>query len=597
MTLAIYAIAEASDWGPHVPIALQELKRHADRLVMAGEIDKLAPQIAALPDGLQPDTIINAPGLAAAYRSGLPARLTGQAVILTGAHALGAMDIERLVQDCPPDGVLSAYPILDVQGPAQATNGPQTPLPSLDFAVLGADFAPRPSAAFLDGPADCQRPRAAEHSLRRYLQATRAPLRFALDAPGLAPLPGLFEPARVLKAGSPCVSSRIFNVDPGLADALAINVHAALEVLKNRAPALHCAGRELLRTENQPRAASVLAGDYAVLPTEDHRPSRSARVAVFLHVWYADSAGDLLDVVARIPGPVDLFVSTGSMASKVQIEDTLRSRNLTADVRLVEQNRGRDMSSLFITFADVALSERYDIALRLHSKRTPQMPVQVAQAFKEHLFANLVASPGYAARVIERFMDNPNLGLVMPPAVHTGFGTLGHGWFANRQPFSKWAARLDISLPKDDLTPLAPFGTMFWFRPKALQKLFAHPWRWTDYNAEPFHVDGGLAHVQERLIAYAVLDAGYDVLQVMSPEHAAMNYARLEWKYQALAGRLSSPSFVEQEREIRALSNKPRVVLRKWMVRTFGTLMRSSPRAGTMLRPVARRIFNLFAAR
>ena len=47
------------------------------------------------------------------------------------------------------------------------------------------------------------------------------------------------------------------------------------------------------------------------------------------------------------------------------------------------------------------------------------------------------------------------------------------------------------------------------------------PWRWEDYNAEPHHIDGGLAHVQERLIGYAVRDRGYRIVTAMTPTAAA----------------------------------------------------------------------------
>ena len=53
-------------------------------------------------------------------------------------------------------------------------------------------------------------------------------------------------------------------------------------------------------------------------------------------------------------------------------------------------------------------------------------------------------------------------------------------------------------------------------------------------NSEPHHVDGGLAHVQERLIGYAVQDQHYRVLTVMTPRLAARYYAKLEYKMHIL---------------------------------------------------------------
>ena len=56
-----------------------------------------------------------------------------------------------------------------------------------------------------------------------------------------------------------------------------------------------------------------------------------------------------------------------------------------------------------------------------------------------------------------------------------------------------------------------------------------------DYNAEPHHVDGGLAHVQERLICYVAQDAGYTTEQIISSHLAGWNYAMMEYKLQKLS--------------------------------------------------------------
>ena len=60
------------------------------------------------------------------------------------------------------------------------------------------------------------------------------------------------------------------------------------------------------------------------------------------------------------------------------------------EVRVVAQNRGRDMLSLFITFRDVMLSGEYALPLRLHFNRTPQMAWQIGRSLKRHLVESLV---------------------------------------------------------------------------------------------------------------------------------------------------------------------------------------------------------------
>jgi rhamnosyltransferase len=316
-------------------------------------------------------------------------------------------------------------------------------------------------------------------------------------------------------------------------------------------------------------------------------------VAVFIHAFYAEMMPDFWAQIEKFPMPAHLFLSTASDQNKTAIEAFLDARGWPATqrtVRVVEQNRGRDMSSLFITFRDIALSGDYEVALRLHSKRTPQVTRQVAEGFKAHLFDNLVHSPGAIRQILDRLEAEPDIGLVIPPVIHVGFGTLGHAWFNNRAAVQQLCDRMGLKVPLDADTPVAPYGTMFWFRTTALRPMFDWPWQWEDYNPEPNHVDGGLAHVQERLIGYAVQGSGYRILSVMSPELAARNYARLEYKLQLFAGRLASHHVLDQMAQLERGAETLNARADRGLRRFYGRIITRYPGARAFLRPLARRV-------
>jgi rhamnosyltransferase len=190
------------------------------------------------------------------------------------------------------------------------------------------------------------------------------------------------------------------------------------------------------------------------------------------------------------------------------------------DVRVVEQNQGRDMSSLFITFKDIGTSDKYDFICRLHSKKSPQNGFARADSFKKHLYENLLSTPEYITNLIGLMNKRDDIGLISPPLVHIGYPTMGHAWFANYQPTAELCKKLGVVVPLDDDTPVAVYGTMFWFKPAALRPLFEHDWKWTDFNAEPAHVDGSLSHVLERIISYVAKNEGFSVYSVMTPTQA-----------------------------------------------------------------------------
>lgn len=48
--------------------------------------------------------------------------------------------------------------------------------------------------------------------------------------------------------------------------------------------------------------------------------------------------------------------------------------------------------------------------------------------------------------------------------------------------------------------PIAPLGTMFWFRPRAMKLLFDRDWEYEDFPPEPNAIDGTLLHAIEKNI-------------------------------------------------------------------------------------------------
>jgi lipopolysaccharide biosynthesis protein len=271
-------------------------------------------------------------------------------------------------------------------------------------------------------------------------------------------------------------------------------------------------------------------------------------IAVCVHVYYTDMLEEIFALTDTIPVPYDFIATTDTETKKAVIEDALAGRDKIRNVivRIVEQNRGRDMSALFITCRDLFLDDRYSLVCRLHSKKSPQVASGQANLFKRHMFENLLNSEGYTTNVLDMFHEKPWVGVAVPPVIHISYPTMGRSWFANRGKAEDVKKLLDVKVPFDPDTPVAAYGTMFWFRPQALRKLFAHSWKWDDYNAEPDHVDGGLAHAQERMICYVAQDAGYTIQQILSSHLAGWNYAMLEYKLQKLSSALPTSAFIQQ---------------------------------------------------
>ena len=369
--------------------------------------------------------------------------------------------------------------------------------------------------------------------------------------------PMVWEAPELVCAGFPIVSKLAFTLDPLLVDALALDARETLDAIRQCSDYDTDMIWESILAHYPLRMVQTNMDDLRIFESGGEQGSKRSwdlggKVAVSAHIFYVETLPEFLDVARNIPCDFDFLISTSSLEHKQKIEAALASLDFGGikDVRVVEQNRGRDMSSLFITFRDRMLSGDYAWVLRLHSKRTPQMPWQIGQSFKSHLIENLAPSRRFVQHLFDLLEQPPyrNVGVIAPPVVHIGFGTLGHSWYNNRKPLEKLARELNINVPLDPDTPVAPYGTMYWFRPKALAPMFRHPWKWEDYNAEPDHTDGGLAHVQERIICYCAQSQGFRSLALMSTQQAQRSYQKLEYKHQIIVGRFPVKSTLQQHR-------------------------------------------------
>jgi len=457
-----------------------------------------------------------------------------------------------------------------------------------------ADAAPSHEAAFtehfarLDYRAECY--------LDSAKYGTSDPATFAID--------------ETLLDRSPIMDRRAFLNDPRVLERNACDLPRALRILEQTSDYDRSLiwrnilrGAEL-RTLNTNTALTSVLPDVRI--KQQAAAPNCGPLAVCVHVYYVEMLEEILALTDTIPLPFDFIATTDTLEKRVAIEKVAANRGQIAKVivRVVEKNRGRDMSSLFITCRDLFLDGPYELVCRLHTKKSPQVESGRGNLFKRHLFENLLNSPGYTENVLDMFADNPWIGVAVPPLVHISIPTMGHAWFTNRKKTDEVKRLLDLDAPFDPDTPIAAYGTMFWFRPKALRKLFAHPWKWADFNAEPSHVDGGLAHVLERIICYVAQDARFTTQQILNPQSAGRNYAMLEYKLQKLAAYLPNPDFDYQCRILESwkrsgypivpngqtvsLYPSMRLASRSVLTAAKYSIAQRAPRISKMLRPIYR---------
>ncbi|WP_338038385.1 rhamnan synthesis F family protein [Microbacterium paulum] len=363
--------------------------------------------------------------------------------------------------------------------------------------------------------------------------------------------PSLLNADEMLDRGCPLVKRRVFFQSPPYLDHFAVIGRWVLEKMALFGYPIALALANLARTV-PPKDLNTDAGLLSVLPDVDvsFDPSKPFRTVVIAHIFYDEMTDEILDRVDTLPGEYDLIVTTpdADRAERISAAIANRPRRARAvDVRVVDSNDGRDQSAFLIGCRDVLLSDDYDIVVKLHSKKTPQDGFNVGRHFKEQQFENLLNSPGYTANLLALFQNEPGLGLVFPPTIHIGYPTMGRGWWSNKPGFEVLAETLGIRVPLDDLTPLAPYGSMFIGRPAALRTLVAHEWRYDQFGGREAYQDGGLAHILERMPVYAAAERGYHSRTVLTSEQFSISHTAFEYNFDELSSTIPGATYEQIE--------------------------------------------------
>lgn len=258
---------------------------------------------------------------------------------------------------------------------------------------------------------------------------------------------------------------------------------------------------------------------------------KKRKIALIMHLYFEDLLEESLQHASAMPREADVYITTDSEEKKKAIEKVFsRLECNRLEVRVIE-NRGRDVSSLLIGVQDVIMD--YDIACFVHDKKTAQViPGTSGTSFSYKCFENTLGGKVFVENVIETFERIPRLGLLSPPEPNHGsfFTTIGKEWRENFKPAQKLASELHITIPmSEEKPPVAPFGTMFWFRPKAMKPLFDKHWEYTDFPPEPNQIDNTILHVIERIYPFVVQQAGYCPGIVMSDRFAGIEYSNLRY--------------------------------------------------------------------
>lgn len=273
-----------------------------------------------------------------------------------------------------------------------------------------------------------------------------------------------------------------------------------------------------------------LPSNYSLLKDND-----SKKIGLFLHIYFEDLIEECFNYASNVPEYVDIFITTDKESKKIKIENKFSELKNKVDIKIIE-NRGRDVSAFLVPNREEIL--KYDIACFAHDKKTKQLhPELKGEEFKYKCLENILGNKNFVNNIINLFIENPRLGLLSPPAPNHAefYGNLGREWGENYDITVEFLKDLKIEINVDKgKAPIAPYGTMFWFRPKAMKKLLEKTWKYEDFPKEPNKIDGTLLHAIERAYPFVVQEAGFYSANVLNEDFTRVEMTNLGFMLSSL---------------------------------------------------------------
>ncbi|MCM1047756.1 MAG: rhamnan synthesis F family protein [Clostridiales bacterium] len=250
----------------------------------------------------------------------------------------------------------------------------------------------------------------------------------------------------------------------------------------------------------------------------------AGQAAVFIHLHYRDTLDKYFTYINRIPKSIPIYISSSDkwVEDKVNKYAVEQKRNITV---CHKENRGRDITSLLVTYREIML--QYEYVCFLHDKKEKrEREKKDITLWIDNLWGNMLGEKGtgYFFDILATFDRDKSLGLLVPPEPIGEFFAPYNSWIEpNVFQTRKLAEELKVCVDIDsdiENQPIA-LGTCFWARTCAIKKILVKEWNYEDFDDEPLP-ENAKSYAVERIFGYLAEDAGYHSCTVMNNTYATV---------------------------------------------------------------------------
>lgn len=259
----------------------------------------------------------------------------------------------------------------------------------------------------------------------------------------------------------------------------------------------------------------------AIQPPKPNTPQQF-RLGIHCHLYNVALAEEILYYIQSFPAPFDLILTTCHHQNHAVLQNIFTPESVPNLRRLIVktvENRGRDVAPWLIATNDI--QQQYDLFCHIHGKESKHF--YFGETWRQYLYKNII-SPEAVANILTLFEHHPKLGLLFPAPYPTlkqfciTHNINQRGMFGEEKITNQLLKQLSITEKINNSNIIFSEGTMMWYRPNALKRLFELNLKTTDFPPEPIGVGGTIAHAIERLPAIVCHAEGYQAKTFTLPQ-------------------------------------------------------------------------------
>ena len=243
------------------------------------------------------------------------------------------------------------------------------------------------------------------------------------------------------------------------------------------------------------------------ISSNSYKHNINKKIAIHIHIFYIDMLDKFIDYLKNSPYKFDLLISVHSEENKNICIQKINNNSLKKLNKLlikIVPNIGRDIAPLLIDFKKE--QKEYDFICHIHTKKS--LHDVLLKRWCDYLLMNLI-SKSAIKNIIDSFIQNENIGIVFPPIFPEAFNYVLKLEDIDKLNMCKLLNKMNIDFIPDSNNFIFPAGSMFWYKPDALKKLFDLNLCYDDFPKEPIAPAATIAHAIERLFGIVVEDHGY----------------------------------------------------------------------------------------